>query len=260
MNDRAYISINILIVLILISLFSFNILNQVNNEIKITGMNINKNIVENNLYNNFIEIVEKEGYLEDKILEAFKDKPGLSLDERIKINGNNFYISFYKTDDGEVKLLVDQKDSRGNSSTLSYGYIIKDFFNDDIINYEGLDKAARDYLDSFIADLSKYESPYIKKYDPVEDFKELQNLDRIKYIDSDLEIVEDLTLEGIIIINGDLIIGEEANLKVAGKLICKNITNIESIDIDRKGENILLYYSKYIPGFLDYRAEVIKID
>lgn len=249
----------ILIILIIISLFSFNISNQLNNELKITGMNAEKNRLDNNIYNNFLEIVENKDYFEEEILKAFKNKANLLLSEKIRLDDRNFYISFYKTSDGEVKLLVDERDNKDNSVIVSYGEIIKEVFKEDLITCESLNKLDREYVEKFIMDLSNYESTYIKKYNPIEDPKELQDSYRIKYIDGDLNIRENIYLEGIIVINGGLTIEDEASLKVAGKLLCKKVRNIEAISIDRAKENILLYYSKYIPGFLDYNPEVIKL-
>lgn len=258
MNNKAYISMTVLVLLIIISLFSCNILNQLDNQVKITAMNRNKNMIENNIYNNFLEIVEKEDRLEDKILEAFKNKENLSSGEKFEIDNRIFFVSFYKTVDGDVKLKVDEKDDRGKSVVVSYGDIIKDLFKEDLISYEGLSISDREDLDNFISNLSSYESPEIKKYDSIEDPEVLQDSSRIKYIDGNFRIEEDINLEGIIVVNGDIIIEEKANLILAGKLVCKNTNNPAAIDIDRKKEDVLLYYSKYIPGFLDYKAEVIK--
>lgn len=249
----------ILILLIIISLFSFNILNQVNNEAKITGMNANKNRLENNIYNNFLEIVEKDGLLEAEMLEVFKNRNALSLGEKIKIDNRNFFISFYKDIDGEVKLLVDERDIRDNSLIISYGQIIKDLFKDDLIIYESLNQINKEYLDKFMENLSNYENSYIKKYDSIEDPKELQDSYRIKYIEGNLNVDEDIEIQGIIVVNGEIIIEEAASLEVTGKIICKDATNIDAINIDGEKENIILYYSKYIPCFLNYKPEVIKI-
>lgn len=259
MDNKAYISMTVLILLIIISLFSFNILNQLDNELKITGMNREKNRMENNIYNRFLEIVENKDCFEGEILQTFKNKSNLLLSDKIKLDNRNFCISFYKTSDGQVNLLVDERDNKDNSFIISYGEIIKDIFKEDLINIEKLNEVDREYLDKFMVEISNYESFYIKKYNLIDDPRELQDSYRIKYIDGNLTIAEDIYLEGIVIINGELTIEDGASLELAGKLICKKTEAIEAISVDREKENILLYYCKYIPGFLEYKPEVIKV-
>lgn len=259
MDDKGYISVVVVLILLVTSIFSSNIINNIDNEIKLVNLELEKHKAKSNRYNNYLEMISQRNFIEEQILKYFKDEGPFSRSIKFNRDHKNYLLDFYKDKDSVVKIKIREKDKRNSDIIYNYGEIIKEVFKEDIIRYTQLNKMDKEYIEKFMLDLSSYESRYVGHYGLIEEIKELEDNMRIKYIDCDLYIDEDIELDGIIIVKGVLDLKENVNFKINGKLICGDINNIKLVEVDNQKNDILLSYSKYIPGFLEYRPEVIKL-
>lgn len=259
MDENGYISMVVVLILIITSIFSSNIVNNIDNEIRVVNLELEKHKVKSNRYNSYLEMISERGFIEKQILEHFRDEGPFSRSINFTKGDRTYFLKFYKDEEGIIKIKVKEKDERNSELIHNYGEIIKDLFKDDIIRCEQLNDVDKKYIDEFMLNLSSCDSQYIGHYESIEDIRNLKDNMRIKYIDGDLYIDENLEIQGIIIVKGEVYLEEDINLKINGKLICKDMSETGVVEIDNQRYDILLSYSKYIPGFLEYRPEVIKL-